>query len=85
MPTIHSIVCSSKVGERYNSKVVIANAWHHRSDSLSSLVALLGVGGALLGYPYLDPVGGLIVAGMIAKMGFDTGERRFIDFQVLSI
>ena len=36
-------------GKRANSKVVIANAWHHRSDAMSSLIAIVGVGGAMAG------------------------------------
>lgn len=37
-----------KVGEKYNSSTLIANAWHHRSDALSSLMALVGFGGRLI-------------------------------------
>ena len=36
----------------------MANAWHHRSDAISSFVALIGVGGALVGIPLLDPAAG---------------------------
>ncbi|KAI9033353.1 cation efflux family-domain-containing protein [Hyaloraphidium curvatum] len=74
-----------RVGERYNSSVLIANAWHHRSDSLSSVVALVGVGGSYLGMPFLDPVGGLLVSLMIAKVGWETGVssvRELVDAQV---
>ena len=39
-------------------QVLIANAWHHRSDALSSIVAVVGIGGTLAGVPCLDPVGG---------------------------
>ena len=41
----------------------MANAWHHRSDALSSLVAIGGIGGALLGVRILDPLCGVVVAG----------------------
>ena len=47
----------------------MANAWHHRSDALSSVVALAGIGGSLLGLPALDPLAGLGVAGLIFWMG----------------
>jgi divalent metal cation (Fe/Co/Zn/Cd) transporter len=53
-----------------------ANAWHHRSDAISSVVALLGVGGSILGVPYLDPLAGLVVSGMILKAGVHTGYER---------
>lgn len=62
-----------KIGEKYNSSVLIANAWHHRSDSMSSIVAMVGVGGSYLGLPLLDPVGGILVSLMIAKVGWETG------------
>ena len=39
-------------------QVLIANAWHHRSDALSSIVAVAGIGGTLAGVPCLDPLGG---------------------------
>ena len=65
-----------KAGEEANSKVVIANAHHHRSDAFSSLVALAGIaGGVLCEMPWLDPVAGLLVAGMVMRTGADiTGD-----------
>ena len=49
--------------------MVISNAWHHRSDSLSSAVAVVGIAGTLAGYPLLDPLAGMVVAALIARMG----------------
>lgn len=48
-----------------------ANAIHHRSDSLSSGVTFLAIGGSWLGLPILDPLGGLLVAALIGKQGFE--------------
>jgi len=48
----------------------VANAWHARSDAASSLVVALGIGGNLLGYPFLDPVAALIVGLIVSKMGW---------------
>lgn len=48
-----------------------ANALHHRSDGLSSAVTFLAIGGSWLGFPVLDPLGGLLVAGLIGKQGAD--------------
>lgn len=59
------------VGEKHQITAVIANAWHHRSDALSSVAALIGVGGAMWGIPILDPIAAFLVVGMIAKVGFD--------------
>lgn len=59
------------VGRRTNSRALIANAWHHRSDALSSLVALAAVSGAILlpEWDFLDPLGSLLVGLMILVVG----------------
>jgi divalent metal cation (Fe/Co/Zn/Cd) transporter len=44
-----------KIGKQANSKVLIANAWHHRTDAISSVVALGGIVGSMAGVPLLDP------------------------------
>lgn len=51
------------------SPLLEANAWHARSDSLSSLVVLVGVGATMLGFPQVEILAALIVAALIAKMG----------------
>ncbi|KAJ1940494.1 mitochondrial metal transporter [Linderina macrospora] len=58
-----------KVGRRTKSDVLVANAWHHRSDALTSLVSVGAIGGAIMGFPVLDPLGGLVVSAMLAKSG----------------
>ncbi|KAJ2763880.1 mitochondrial metal transporter, partial [Coemansia nantahalensis] len=58
-----------RVGERTKSDVLVANAWHHRSDALTSLVSMAAIGGAIVGFPILDAVGGLVVSAMLAKSG----------------
>jgi cation diffusion facilitator family transporter len=55
-------------GRRHDSPLVMANAWHHRSDALSSVAALAGIAGARMGFPILDPASAVVVAAMIAKM-----------------
>ncbi len=63
-----------RVGERVDSQVVVANAWHHRSDALSSIGTLLGIGGAyFLGQKWavLDPIAAIIVSLLIAKVAYD--------------
>ncbi len=62
------------VGKRQNSRVLIANAWHHRSDALSSVAAFAGIGGALLGYPFLDSVAGFLVSGLIVMVAWEIGR-----------
>lgn len=60
-----------KIAKEENSSVLKANALHHRSDSLSSGVTFLAIGGSWLGMPVLDPLGGLLVAALIGKQGFE--------------
>lgn len=67
------------VAKRIGSSMLIANAWHARSDALSSLVVAAGIGGNLLGYPLLDPVAGLLVGLMVGKMGFEFSKAAFDD------
>lgn len=58
------------VAERVRSAMLVANAWHARSDAASSLVVAIGIIGSLLGYPVLDPIAALIVGFMVARMGW---------------
>ena len=61
------------VAKRVKSSMLVANAWHARSDAASSLVVGLGLIGNLAGYPILDPIAALIVGFMVAKMGWGFG------------
>ncbi|MBF0127210.1 MAG: cation transporter, partial [Magnetococcales bacterium] len=63
-----------RVGRRLKSNIMMANAWHHRADSISSFAALLGIGGALMGYPIMDPVAAIAVAFFVSKVGFEIGR-----------
>jgi cation diffusion facilitator family transporter len=58
------------LGEKIQSNLLLANAWHHRSDALSSVIVLLGVGGAILGVAWLEMIAALGVAMMIALIGW---------------
>lgn len=61
-------------GRKLNSQVMIANAWHHRSDSLSSIGAAIGIGGAIwLGnrWTVLDPLASVVVGLMLVKVAYD--------------
>ena len=69
-------------GKALDSPAVIANAWHHRSDALSSIGAAIGIGGAILlgqRWAVLDPLASIVVGGMLVKVAWDllkvsTGE-----------
>ena len=81
------------VAKRVKSSMLVANAWHARSDAASSLVVGVGVVGNLLGWPLLDPIAALIVGAMVAKMGWEFGwdalhdlmDRAVDDAEVESI
>ena len=57
--------------KRLNSTSLMANAWHHRSDALSSIGALVGIAGARLGYPVMEPVASLVICLFILKAAYD--------------
>jgi cation diffusion facilitator family transporter len=59
-----------KAAHETNSKMLEANAWHHRSDVFSSVIVLVGVIAALFGYVYMDVVAAFLVAILITRMGF---------------
>lgn len=61
---------TKRIAALTRSKLLLASAWHHRSDAFSSLVVLFGIAAALYGYRFADVAAAIIVAVMIAKMGF---------------
>lgn len=66
-------------GKRVKSSMMVANAWHARSDAASSLVVAFGIMGNLMGYPILDPIAALLVGLMIGRMGWRFGSDSFQD------
>ena len=69
-------------GRRIKSPLVVANAWHHRSDALSSVAVLMGVGGALIkpSWHILDPYAALLVSFFIIKVGLDILGKTLREF-----
>ncbi|MBU3537620.1 cation diffusion facilitator family transporter [Polynucleobacter sp. UK-Gri1-W3] len=61
------------VAKRVRSSMLVANAWHARSDAASSLVVSIGIIGALMGHPIFDAIGALVVGLMVVKMGWKFG------------
>src|SRR5699024_5174019 len=73
------------LGKKYNSTALITDAWHHRSDSLSSLAALLGIGGAMLGayvlldiLIYSDSASGIIGSIVVLKFGDQLAKESYL-------
>lgn len=60
-----------RIGQKITSPALIADAWHHRSDAISSVAALIGVFFARLGYPIFDPIMTIVVAAILIKVGWD--------------
>jgi cation diffusion facilitator family transporter len=57
--------------QKIDSGALLADAWHHRSDALSSVGALIGIVGARLGFPVMDSVASLVIFCFIAKAAYD--------------
>ncbi len=57
--------------KRLDSGALMADAWHHRSDALSSVGALIGIAGARMGYPIMDTVASLVICVFIIKAAYD--------------
>ena len=75
---IVSIVCKEAMyqytryhAKRISSGALMADAWHHRSDALSSVGALIGIAGARMGFPLLDQIAGLVICLFILKAAID--------------
>lgn len=65
-----------------DSGALMADAWHHRSDALSSVGALIGIAGARMGYPVLDPIASLVICAFILKAACDVFQdaiRKMVD------
>lgn len=57
--------------KRIDSSALMSDAWHHRSDALSSIGALIGIAGARMGFPVMDSIASLVIFVFIAKAAFD--------------
>ena len=74
-----------RVGRRINSSALIASAWHHRSDAISSIPTFLGILGARLGFPFMDPLAAAITSIFILRIGLDIGQGVFAELVESSV
>jgi cation diffusion facilitator family transporter len=74
-----------RVAKQVKSSMLVANAWHARSDAASSLVVGIGIVGNLCGYPILDPIAALIVGAMVTRMGWQFGWDALHDLMDRSV
>ena len=69
-------------GKRLNSASLMASAWDHRSDALSSVGALIGIAGARMGHPVMEPIASLVICVFILKAAYDIfrdAMRKMVD------
>lgn len=73
-----SIICKEMMfwytrhyAQKLDSGALMADAWHHRSDALSSVGALIGIAGSRMGFPVLDSIASLVICGFILKAAYD--------------
>lgn len=59
------------VAKKIKSDALMADAWHHRSDALSSIGSLIGIGGAMMGFKLLDSIASIIICLCIIKVSYD--------------
>ncbi len=79
---------TQRVGKKVDSQALVANAWHHRSDALSSVGTFIGIGGAyLLGQKWcvLDPIAAIVVAILIFKVSFELVKPGIDEMLELSL
>ena len=57
--------------KKIDSSALIADAWHHRSDAFSSIGTLIGIAGARMGFPILDPIASLVICIIVTKVAID--------------
>jgi cation diffusion facilitator family transporter len=70
---------TAKAGRKSGQLSLVANAWHHRTDALSSIAAMIGVGGAMAGAPFLDQIAAVVVAIFIVQAGAKIAWEGFGD------
>ena len=71
-----------QAADKIHSAALMADAWHHRSDALSSVGSLVGIAGAQLGLPILDPIASLVICLFILKASYDifmSAVRQLVD------
>ena len=76
---------TKKGADRIGSGALLADAWHHRSDAMSSVGSLIGIAGARLGFPILDPLAGIVICLFIFKAAYDIFKdalRKMVDESV---
>lgn len=64
-----------RIANKIKSNMLRANAWHHRTDAISSVIAVVGIAGAMMGWVFLDAIAAIGVSLLISKVGWDIAWR----------
>ncbi len=70
---------SLAIGKKLNSDLLIANAWHSRTDALSSVIVFVALVGAMVGWVWLDAVAAVAVAAFVGKIGWDLVKKSLTE------
>ena len=73
---------TKRIAKITRSKLLLANAWHQRSDAFSSIVVMIGIGAVMLGYPLADAIAAIVVALLVIKIGLNLvieGIKELVD------
>lgn len=62
---------TKRAARKISSTAMMADAWHHRSDALSSVGSLIGIGGAIIGFPICEPIASIVICIFIVKASYD--------------
>jgi len=73
------------IGKKISSTSLMTDAWHHRTDALSSIAALIGIVGARLGVPVMDPIAAIVVAVFVIKIGFSAFHKAYDELMDASL
>lgn len=71
--------------KKIDSSALMADAWHHRSDAFSSIGALVGIVGARMGFPVMDPIASLVIFVFIVKAAYEILKMRWIKWSIIPV
>ena len=74
-----------KVGRKYDLSLIISNAHHHRSDAFSSIAALIGIIGTMLGHSYLDLVAAIVIGVMLLRVGIGLAWQALLEISDIGV
>ena len=71
--------------KKIDSSALMADAWHHRSDAFSSIGALVGIVGARMGFPVMDPIASLVIFVFIVKAAYEIFKDAMDKWSIIPV